>query len=456
MNRFCVTSPRGRVEHRPEQRADLHAADRLRARAREVDRHLARRRRPGAAGALQSPRPASRCASVSSIRFCRAPAGLVLHRRRRPADHGGARLPVAFAPCAVDASSARSGSRPSGVVGRERLAEAHRAVARGGGDELVRAGRERSPSRRGCWRSPVRGRVRGRIGVGDRGDARLVVADVDPRLDRRSAAARCSWPRRSPRVGLARRPRSPAAGCVSDSTPAVRPRAVWCCEANRPRPRRANAARSSAWFAPPNRAGRPRGSRCARRPSTASSASSRNESNSSWIQRRLPGHWVDRHLAVRALLLQRRVRRRELALYFAASALRSSKLIATQISPSAWTSGPGHVVADVAEVQRVDLRIRARLGNAPGVREVRRVVADAAHLVARRVGAGRVGVLVAGRHEADLVELLDREQVADGLAHRAGLEAGRLAPLPIMRFSIMCVYSWPMTPASKSPSTHGG
>jgi hypothetical protein len=32
----------------------------------------------------------------------------------------------------------------------------------------------------------------------------------------------------------------------------------------------------------------------------------------------------------------------------------------------------------------------------------------------------------------------------------------RLAPLPIMRFSIMCVYSWPMTPASKSPSTHGG
>ena len=32
----------------------------------------------------------------------------------------------------------------------------------------------------------------------------------------------------------------------------------------------------------------------------------------------------------------------------------------------------------------------------------------------------------------------------------------RFEPLPIVRFSIMWVYSWPMTPASKSPSTQGG
>ena len=73
----------------------------------------------------------------------------------------------------------------------------------------------------------------------------------------------------------------------------------------------------------------------------------------------------------------------------------------------------GQVVADVAEVQRVDLRVDARRRERAGEGEVRRVVADAAQLVAGHVGAGRERVLVVGGDEAGLVEALDREQVAE-------------------------------------------
>ena len=126
---------------------------------------------------------------------------------------------------------------------------------------------------------------------------------------------------------------------MSDSTPRTRPE-VLSCEANRPRPRRANAAHSSFWFAPPKRAWS--AARIALRASTIVGfvGMSRNASNRSWIQRRLPGHCVTGSVAGRALRLQLRSLSGNWALYFAASALRSSKLIATQISPSAWTSGP--------------------------------------------------------------------------------------------------------------------
>jgi hypothetical protein len=118
-----------------------------------------------------------------------------------------------------------------------------------------------------------------------------------------------------------------------------------------------------------------------------------------------------------------------------------SKFVAVQISPSAWTCGTRHVVADVREVERVDLRIHAGLRERARGREVARHVADAAQLVAGGVRAGRPAVRAVGRQVAVLVELLDREEVGDRLPHRARVMAGAVGALAIMRFSIMCVYS---------------
>ena len=119
-------------------------------------------------------------------------------------------------------------------------------------------------------------------------------------------------------------------GFVSDSRPRTRPE-VLSCEANRPRPRRANAAHSSVWFAPPNRAWS--AARIALRASTIDGfvGMSRNASNSSWIQRRLPGHCVTGRAPAAHWACRPRSLSGNWALYFAASALRSSKLIATQI-----------------------------------------------------------------------------------------------------------------------------
>ena len=112
------------------------------------------------------------------------------------------------------------------------------------------------------------------------------------------------------------------------------------CDAKRARPRRANAAQISGWSAPPKRAWS--AARIALRASTIDGAvgMSRNESNASWIQRRLPGHWVTGTWPSAHCFCSAASDSGNCRLYFAASALRSSKLMATQISPSAWTSGP--------------------------------------------------------------------------------------------------------------------
>ena len=128
-------------------------------------------------------------------------------------------------------------------------------------------------------------------------------------------------------------------GSVSDSTPALRP-VPFVALAPAPSPRRANASHSSAWFAPPNRS--VSAASIELRASTIDGAvgSSRYESNSSWIQRRLPGQRSTgtsprAHCSCSAWSPSGYC-----ASYFAASALRMSKFVAVQISPSAWTCGP--------------------------------------------------------------------------------------------------------------------
>ena len=79
-----------------------------------------------------------------------------------------------------------------GLPGAERAPEPRRAVARRGGDELVRAGRERRLPRPGCWR---RGRRPARTSPGR---CRRSATRAPRGGRRRSARSRASGPRRAP------------------------------------------------------------------------------------------------------------------------------------------------------------------------------------------------------------------------------------------------------------------
>ena len=133
----------------------------------------------------------------------------------------------------------------------------------------------------------------------------------------------------------------------------------------RPKPRRANASHSSFWLAPPNRIWS--AASIALRASTIDGAGviSRYESNSSWIQRRLPGQrstatWPLAHCSCSAWSLSG-----DWPLYFAASALRTSKFVAVQISPSACDPRAGHVVAESDRLSGSISGSTPGVGNAP-------------------------------------------------------------------------------------------
>ena len=209
-------------------------------------------------------------------------------------------------------------------------------------------------------------RVRRRVGVGDRRDPRLVVADVDPRLAPPGCRVRRRRRERHRRVGLARRLEvRQRVGVGLDAARAAR------CRWSATRSGRGRGARTPATARSGSRrrsaAGRPRGSRCARRPSTGRSASSRNESNSELDPAPVARALVDRDLAAPRTAPAAPVGLRELRVV-----LRRQRPAELEVDRDPDLAvgvdlGPGDVVADVAEVQRVDLRVRCSAsGNAPG------------------------------------------------------------------------------------------
>ena len=113
--------------------------------------------------------------------------------------------------------------------------------------------------------------------------------------------------------------------------------------------------------------------------------------------------------------------------------------------------GPGQVEAEVAEVERIGVGIAAR---APGSR--RPSAGPRGSRGCRCTGCrSRTRPRCSGRSprtgsDVELVQVLERVEVAERLAHRAGVRSPGAAPtpLPIMRFSIMWPNSWPMTPKS--------
>ena len=274
---------------------------------------------------------------------------------------------------------------------------------------------------------------RRRVGVGDRRDASLVVTDEDPSVrdrravlalarerDRRVVVERRREARRRIGVGVRRRVRARRRPGRS--------------------PLRAKPSQSSFWFAPPKRI-----RSAARYASRAWSIDgsvgiSSNASNTSWTQRRLPGQVCGGSSPVGAALLQVLVVEREVVVVLVdQQPARMRKFVALQISPSAWTSRAGDVVAHVAEVQRVDHELLARLRNAAGHREVHPVVADRRAACCRwRTCRPRSGSRRRSGRSRSRSGTPSPIRSPKRLAHRAGVVAGTGAPLPIMRFSIMC------------------
>ena len=92
---------------------------------------------------------------------------------------------------------------------------------------------------------------------------------------------------------------------------------------------------------------------------------SRNASNSSWIQRRLPGHWSTGSVAGARTAPAAHGRSRGTGRCTSPTSARAQLEVDRDPDLAVGVDlGPGDVVADVAEVQRVDLRLDARLGNA--------------------------------------------------------------------------------------------
>ena len=108
-----------------------------------------------------------------------------------------------------------------------------------------------------------------------------------------------------------------------------------------PNPRCANPFQSSFWFAPPYRIMSAASIELRASTIVGATGSSSIESNTSWIQRRLPGQFCEgsspaAHCACRSASPAGKA-----PLYLSISAWRTVLLIATQISPSEWTSFPG-------------------------------------------------------------------------------------------------------------------
>ena len=146
-------------------------------------------------------------------------------------------------------------------------------------------------------------------------------------------------------------------------------------------------------------------------------AISSQASNSSWAQRRLPGHSVDGHLTRDARLLEREVAGRERVVVRLDQRLADVVVgrrpdLAVGVHLRAPDADPclvaREVVADVRVVERA---------------HVHAVVADPRHLVAGHVRADGERVLVAERDECLRVEELGSGEVGPALAHAAGLVA---------------------------------
>ena len=123
-------------------------------------------------------------------------------------------------------------------------------------------------------------------------------------------------------------------------------------------------------------------------------------------------------------------------------AVRRSKFVALQISPSAWTCGP------------VTSRSRRRSSSA-GCRSSRSSGCRPRGRPSRSGPTAKGFSPPIGTNPFEFRYSIATRSDRIRPSHRPGTRRSRRWALPIIRFVIACVYSCPITVMSKSPSTHG-